>query len=125
MNPEPTTAQVTVRLVARLPMGRQQMIAGSNEQNKQFDPGKCFCRGASRFVFCILYATFCFCLSAIFLCFSMTAGEGSTAETEETKRVLMGENDGHENMIDEEHCLRSSTIFLIKTASCQFYFLNV
>ena len=39
-----TTPQVTVRRVARLPMSRQQqrMIAWSNEQNKQFDPGRCF-----------------------------------------------------------------------------------
>ena len=40
----------------------------------------------------------------------------------------MGEDDRHENMIDEEHCLRSSIFLLIihvKTASSQFDFLMV
>ena len=40
----------------------------------------------------------------------------------------MGEDEGHSNMIDEEHCLRSITFLLIihvETASSQFDFLTV
>ena len=42
-NPK-TTPQVSVRQVTRLPMSRKQqrMIAWSNDQNKQFGPGRCF-----------------------------------------------------------------------------------
>ena len=61
VNPETITSQVAARQeFARLPMGwqLQGMIAGSKEQNKQFDPGKYFCRIAGRFVFCILCVFF-------------------------------------------------------------------
>ena len=71
VNSKTTTPQVTVRLVARLPVSRQQqgITLWSNKQNKQFDVDRCFRHGDDRVMLSILCASFCFCLSVIFLDF--------------------------------------------------------
>ena len=125
VNPEPTTTvQVTVRQLARLPMSRQLQttIAGSNEQNKQFNPGSVSDVGgaASCFVLC---ATLCFVFLLFFISF-LTAGERHFCWDRRNEEIFAHEkkttDDMHANTIDEEDCLRPSIILLIvpvKTAS--------
>ena len=115
MIPESITPQMTARQVARLLMSQQQqgMIAWSDEQNKQFDPGRCFCRGDGRFVFCILCYHYFLLLSFCYfsLLFSVAAGERYCRDRGDKKRIFTEEDDGHANAIDEEHCLEINHLF--------------